>query len=120
MTEPTASWAFPGFRSFVPWRGHTILKVSFPTLLVGGDSIGIKSGKNVWDVPWNDVRDILFDPKAILIRRRDGTSGRFKASKKTIKAVLHLLDERNVTYSRAEGSTFWLVNAEPKSTPPDH
>ena len=116
--EPSG-YAFRGLRSFVPWRGRSILQVSFPELQITDRSVAIRSGSNIWNVPWGEVNSILFDAKAILIRRSDGTSGRFKATRKTVRNVCQLFDERKVPYGRANGSTYWLVASEPKIQPPD-
>jgi len=109
---------FPGLRS-LPWRGQKLLAVSFPALKVSDRSIGIDSWSTTWEVPWRDVRDILCDPKAILVRRLDGSSGRFKASKKRIREICRLFDEKGVAYSLANGSTFWMATAETQDPPTD-
>ncbi len=109
--------AFTGVRSFVPWRRQTILKWSFPTLRLTDRSIDIQSGMNHWNVPWPEVSAILYDPKAILVRRSDGTSGRFKATKKTIREVCRRLDELQIPLTQAEESTYWMVNADPRWPP---
>ena len=95
------------------------MQVSFPQLQVTDRSIAIRSGSAIWEVPWAEVNAILFDPKAILIRRSDGTSGRFKATRRTVLRVCQLFDELKVPYSRAEDSTYWLVTSEPKPQPPN-
>jgi hypothetical protein len=72
---------------------------------------------NHWNVPWPEVSAILYDPKAILVRRSDGTSGRFKATKKTIREVCRRLDELQIPLTQAEESTYWMVNADPRWPP---
>jgi hypothetical protein len=81
--------------------------------------LAIRSGSNTWDVPWADVSAIVFDPKAVLIRRSDGTSGRFKAAKSTVRGIHQLFDELKVSYSQADVSTYGFVTSEPKVQPPD-
>ena len=107
--------AFTGVRSFVPWKGQTILKWAVPTLIVDPAALSIRSGTNLWRVEMSDVRAVVVDPKGIVIEKTDGTAARFKASKSKIREVVSLLDERNIPTSESPKSTYWMVNGEPDS-----
>jgi hypothetical protein len=109
----TPSATFRGIRSFVPWRKQTILKWAFPSLVIGDSTLTIMSGKNSWGVTSAELGGIVVDPKALLIKKVDGTAGRFKASKNTIAAILPILDSRGIQYTRTEGSTYWMVSGRP-------
>lgn len=113
QTEDLPPVAFTGVRSFVPWKGRTILEWAAPTLVVDPTALSIRSGANLWRAEMSDVRAVVVDPKGILIKKTDGTAGRFKASKSKIREVVSLLDERKIPHSESTTSTYWMVNGEP-------
>ncbi len=107
---------FRGVRSFVPWKGGTILKWAFPTLVVGEEALTIESGSNKWEVQKTEIQGIVADHKALLIKKVDGTAGRFKTSKRTLEAILVCLQERGVSFTRSETSTYWMVSGSQRQT----
>lgn len=113
VTPDVPQRSYRGIRSFVPWRGQTILKWSFPVLSITSEAFAIESGSNVWQVRYGDVQAIYFDPKALLIKKVDGTAGRFKASKRTVQKILRDLSMGGIPYTKATGSTYWMVSARP-------
>ncbi len=103
-------------RSFVPWKDSHILKWTFPLLTIDRTAVTIQSGSNAWTVAWSDISVIVADPKGILVKRKDGTAGRFKASKRTIQSVVRVLNDMQVPYSSSATSTYWMVTADRDSS----
>ena len=113
---PTPPETFRGVRSFVPWKNDHILKWTLPSLTIDPTAVTIQSGPNTWAVAWPDISLVVADPKGILVKRKDGTAGRFKASKRTIRSVVRLLNDMHVPYSSSATSTYWMVTADRDSS----
>jgi hypothetical protein len=106
---------FSGLRSFVPRHG-VILKLALASLAIGPDYLMITTIGPPWTVVFADISAIVIDRKAVLVRKRDGISARFKASRVTIQAVQREFETRGVDYSMSARSTYFEVNALPRDT----
>lgn len=103
---------FWGVRSFVP-RNGVILKLAYPSFTVGPDYLMVTTMGSPWTVFLGDVSAIVIDRKAVLIRRSNGVSARFKATPRTIQAIKREFENRGIRFTKSDRSTYAEVNAIP-------
>lgn len=106
---------FPGVRSFVP-RNGVILKLSYPSLTLGPDYLMITTIGPPWTALLGDAPAIVIDRKAVLIRQSNGVAARFKATPRTIQAVVEEFERRGIRFTKSEHSTYGEANALPRAT----
>jgi hypothetical protein len=91
-----------------------MLRFPFPSLEVSPESLTIRSGLT-WAVPRRDVKELVLDRRSVLVRRFDGTNGRFKCGLRKLPRLKQILIDNGWQYRESKDSVFYMLNAQPDS-----
>ena len=79
-----------GVQAYVRSKRGVMLRFPLPTLEVSSEYLTIRTGRT-WEVPRSDVTELVLDRRSVLVRRSDGTNGRFKCGRRRLPQLKQTL-----------------------------
>jgi hypothetical protein len=95
-----------------------MLAFSFPSLEVCPDSLTIRTWRT-WAVPKSEVKELVLDRVSVLVRRSDGTNGRFRCGRRRLPLLKQTLIDCGWQYRESKDSVFYMLTAQPDSPATD-
>jgi hypothetical protein len=104
-----------GLQAYIPTKRGGMLHFPFPSLRVLPDSLTIQ-GLRTWTVPKVEVKELVLDKRSVLIRRPDGTNGRFKCGRRKLPQLKQMLTDAGWQFRESNDSVIYMLNGQPDTS----